>query len=946
VTRRSALRIAAIGVPVVVVVALVLVVALAVTYVRRPLPERGGNVPLADLQSDVQVIRDDRGVPQIYADNALDLMRAQGYLHAEDRFFEMDLRRHVTAGRLSELVGADDDALKTDAVVRTLGWRRVAQQELERLTPQARSYLEAYADGVNDYLRDKSPSELSVSYTILARNNPLPRIEPWTPVDSLAWLKAIAWDLRSNYAEELERARAITTVKSVKRVNQLYPAYPYGQHPPILPPGQSADAGNVPGASGNGSGDGSGDGSGNESGGTPSLAESNVRRATATPSPSRAEDRARSAGAAAGDAVGSATPAIQGLVAGRPAALTGSLADALGSDDAQRAFQDAADAVGAVPRMLGGGDGIGSNSWVVSGRLTDTGKPLLANEPHLEASMPGIWYQAGLHCRKVSKDCPFDVAGFGFAGLPGVVIGHNQKIAWGLTNMYADVTDFYLEHVSGDYVESGGAMKPMTARTEKIEVAGGDPVTIRVLETPHGPLLNTVISEVADVGKAAPAPGEELDRTTAYAVSLQWTALAPGRTMDAIFELNQATTFDTFRQAALKLDAPAQNIVYADVDGNIGYQAPGAIPVRGAGRPDAPDPGDAPIPSDGTWPQPGWDSAYDWRGTVPAAQLPWVRNPSAGYVVAANQAVTGPAGVHLTSDWDYGYRSDRIDQLIATAGSRNRKLTIDDMRSIQSDTRNGIAAVLVPLLLKVYDSAPGTRDPFTSEAVDLLRGWDFSQPTDSAAAAYFNVVWATILRLTFDELPEGFKADGGGRWFEVVRTLLTNSDDRWWDDLTTPAVVETRDEIFRRALSGARLQLTSTLGKDPKRWQWGRLHRLRLQQTPLGLRGVPGYVKWLVNRGPYEAPGGSSIVDAFAWDASTGTFDVTAAPSMRMIVDLGNLDRSRWVNQTGISGHPGDSHYDDQIDTWLDGKDYAWPFSRGAVDSAKDQEQTLRPPSD
>jgi penicillin amidase len=443
-----------------------------------------------------------------------------------------------------------------------------------------------------------------------------------------------------------------------------------------------------------------------------------------------------------------------------------------------------------------------------------------------------------------------------------------------------------------------------------------------------------VIEEVARAGISAPVPGEKINRDSSYAVSLAWTALTPGHAMDALLSLDVATDFDQFRAAALKLDAPAQNLIYADVDGHIGYQAPGRIPIRGPGRPKAG------VPADGTWPHPGWDSAYDWRGVVPVKDLPWVEDPPEGFIVAANQAVTGPDGaVKFTEDWDYGYRSQRIRDLLTAAAKNTHRLTVADMRVIQGDTRNGIAAILVPLLLKVKQE-----DKFTQEAVDLLRGWDYTQPTDSAAAAYFNVVWATILNLTFsDELPEGFKPNGGDRWFEVVRTLLGSEHNKWWDNGLTPDVVESRDEVMRLALSKARLQLTSTLGKDPNRWEWGRLHRVRLEQTPLGIAGSPSFLHKLFNRGPYEAPGGSSIVNAFSWDAASQTFDVTDAPSMRMIIDLSNLDSSRWVNQTGTSGHPGDSHYDDQIQTWLHGGDYSWPFSARAVRAEDDEEQVLNP---
>ena len=878
--RRRLVRATAIVTGLIMIAAVIVVVVLVITFVRRPLPDRDGQVALKGLTAPVQVIRDDRGVPQIYASNSADLFRAQGYLHAQDRFFEMDVRRHITAGRLSELVGNNTNALRGDATVRTLGWRRVAQQELAQVSAATRRYLEAYAQGVNDYITGRSPSELSVSYTILSRANHLQPIEPWTPVDSLSWLKAMAWDLRSNYDEELQRARAADRIKDIDRINQLFPAYPYSQHAPIVPAGAAGTIG----------------------------------------------------GSGAGDSTGRS-------LTGQPGSDPGGLRRALGSDSAQLALSATSDAIDSMPDLLGRGESVGSNSWVVSGALTASGLPLLANDPHLAVSQPGVWYQAGLHCTSLGDACPFDVAGFGFAGMPGVVIGHNNAISWGWTNLNADVTDFYLEKVTGGSVQRDGKQEPLAVRPETIMVAGGRSVTINVRSTSHGPLLSDVLDSVAEAGQSTPIEGEPDDRNTKYAVALDWTALIPGRAMDAIIGMNTARDFATFRAAALLLDAPAQNLIYADVNGHIGYQAPGRIPIRGPGR------GTSPVPADGTWPHPGWDPAYDWTGFVPTSSLPWVEDPPQGYIVAANQAVTATSSsgpVFLTKDWDYGFRSQRIVDLITTAsGPGGRKLTVGDMRSIQNDTFNGIAAELVPWLLKT-----DVNQAFTQEAVDLLKHWDYTQPADSAAAAYFNVVWADILSIGFgDELPEGFRPDGGDRWFQVVRTLLNRPKDAWWDDRKTADVVESRDEVLRRSLLQARLQLTASLSKDPGRWQWGRLHQVHLNQLPLGQPGVNSLVRGLVNTGPFEAPGGSSIVDAFSWDAASGSFDVTAAPSMRMIVDLSDLDSSRWVNQSGISGHPWDSHYGDQTQTWIKGEDYAWPFSPGAVKDAADDRMSLKPPA-
>jgi penicillin amidase len=904
VPRRRVLRLSLLGVAALLVVVLVVAFVGTVVVVRRPFPAQDGSLSLPGLTAPVTVVRDDHGIPQIYAAGADDLFRVQGYVQAQDRFFEMDFRRHVTAGRLSELVGKDDTALQADKVVRTLGWRRVAEQELAQADPTTRRYLDDYARGVNDYIASKSPSDLSVNYAVLGLDHPLPRIEPWTPLDSVTWFKALAWDLRGNYNDELSRARILGTVKDVERVQQLYPSYPYAQHEPIVPGGQNEAR-------------------------TPAVGAS-------TPSPSPFPSSSASGDVLPAAAATRTGPAPQpGTRASDPDGLLAALLSA----PVQRTLDAAQHAVDDVPDLVGGGgsgSGIGSNSWVVSGALTTTGKPLLANDPHLAPGIPAIWYQMGLHCTQLSASCPFDVAGFTFSGVPGVIIGHTQRIAWGMTNLGPDVTDFYLEKLQGNQYLRDGRYVPLQTRQETIAVAGSTPATITVRSTVHGPLLSDAVESVQNAGLRAPVDKGSPGRDQGYAVALRWTALQPGHDMDALFAADRASDFASFRTAVQRLDVPAQNFVYADIDGHIGYQAPGRIPVRNSRLPDKP------VPADGTWPVPGWDSRYDWQGYLPASQLPWTQDPKEGFIVAANQAVTEPGdGPTLTQDFDYGYRAQRIRDLLRADIAAHRQLQVEDMQAIQLDTHNGIAADLVPILLKEK-----VGDSFTQQAIDLLKTWDYTQPTDSAAAAYFNAVWAQLLDLTFaDELPPGTRPDGGARWAEVVRQLLKDPPDPWWDDRRTPNVVETRDEILRQALVQARLGLTSRLGKDPDTWRWGQLHQLRLVEKPLGGVGLIAPLHSLLNRGPITMPGGPGIVDANGYDASSGTFDVTWAPSMRMVVDLSAFDRSTWINQTGESGHPGQANYADQLDAWADGDTFAWLFTRGAVEAAAAQKLTISPGS-
>lgn len=890
-----------------VVILVIASLVLAVVLVRRPFPQYSGEVSIPGLRSLVTVQRDARGIPQVYADNPEDLFRAQGYLQAQDQFFTMDWRRHVAAGRLSELVGDSTDALASDKLVRTLGWRRVAEAEERQLDSVTRSYLQAYVAGVNDYLAGRSASQLSLNYTVLSLKAPLTKIEPWTVVDSLTWFQAMAWQLRGNGDDELVRVRVLGMVKEPDRVDELYPPYPYDRHQPVL----SADSvARLPSS-----------GSAGTSAPASNAAERGTRRTGNSGTGTRVTREATK------------TTKAERLAAQRAAARVRqqetdvqALEHALLGGDAQTVVEQARQAVSAVPSVLGGGRAVGANAWVVSGTLTASGKPLLVDDLQLATSIPGVWYQMGLHCSTVSGDCPFDVSGFTFVGVPGIVIGHNARVSWGLNSLGPDVDDYYLERVTSNSYLLDDEQVPITTRQETIAVAGSDPVTFVVRSTKRGPIVSDLTDPAAAQGSADGGPEHQ------YAVSIATTSAQPGHHMQAVFALDVAKDFTTFRAATQKFDAPALSFVYADVDGHIGYQMSGRVPQfgtsetglaagRAAGR----------MPTDGSWPLAGWNSDFTWSGTVPASQLPWVLDPTDGMVIAANQPVTGPGYPMLpTADWDYGYRAQRIRDLITTKVQGGHKLTVADAQAIQGDTYNPMAAELVPLLLQVKTDASFA---FTADAKDLLKDWkSYTQPTDSAAAAYYNAVWASLLNLTFsDEMPEGTRPDGGQRWFEVVRTVLRDPRSLWWDDHRTPDLLETQTEVLRQAMIQARLRLTSLLGKETERWEWGHLHRVQLTGQPLGSLGPTSILHPLINRGRIEVAGGSSVVAATSWDASASTFAVTAAPSLRMIVDLSDLDGSRWINATGESAHPGQAHYTDQVDAWAEGQTFGWPFSREAV---------------
>ncbi len=836
---------------VVVVLATAALTTVGVGAVRSPFPAFSGRVTAPGLTAPVEVLRDAYGVPQIYADTAEDLFWAQGFVHAQDRFYEMDFRRHLAAGRLSELYG--ESQVQTDAYVRTLGWRRVAEQELALLAPSTRRALDAYAAGVNTYLGDRAAADLSLEYRLLGLQGLDYTPEPWTAADSVSWLKVMAWDLASNLDQEAERA-LVTAQFGAGRAANLYPDYPLEGYDPIVGRGTVVDRRFDP--------------------------TSRRRSNRPLPDPGALDDPA--ARAALG-AVGRMTATLDPVLG--PSRLEGET---------------------------------GSNSWVLSGSRTASGKPLLSNDPHLAIQIPSLFAQVGLHCRTVAPACPYEVSGFSLASLPGVVIGHNASVAWGLTTSYMDVQDLYLEEVEGNQVRVGDELVPLETVTEQIRVAGEDePRTITIRQSRHGPLLSDVSAQLQRVGATQPAPAGR-----GYAVALAWTALTPNRTMDAILGLDRAQNFTEFREAAALLGAPSQNLVYADVSGNIGYQLPGAIPRRGR--------------SDGRLPSPGWDKAYDWRGTIPFAELPWVFNPPGGVIVAANQPVIGGQYPRpLGSGYSYGWRSQQIaDQLRQTSS-----LTLDQAEQLLYDDTIRIAEELVPILLKIR-----VDDGWVAEGQRTLVGWDYSAAPESGAAAYFNVVMHDILKRTFrDELPEELWPVGGDRWNAVLSGMFDQPRNLWWDDVTTPGVTETRDDILRLAMTDARREITSLMARDVDDWAWGRLHTATLENQTLGQSGI-GPVEALFNRGPYAVGGGPAVVNAMAYDATEG-FTVTSGPTMRMVVDLGALDQSRWVNQSGVSGHAYHRNYADQTELWA--RNETWPFvaTRAAVEARTEDRLELLPGS-
>jgi penicillin amidase len=575
--------------------------------------------------------------------------------------------------------------------------------------------------------------------------------------------------------------------------------------------------------------------------------------------------------------------------------------------------------------------GIGSNNWVVAGTLTESGLPMLANDPHLGIQMPSIWYEIGLHCLPVTEDCLYDVVGMALPSVPGVTSGHNGRIAWGVTNVGADVQDLYRLTINPDnplQYQWNGEWRDMTVRDEVIRSGdGGEPLTIQVRETHLGPIIND---------NDLDGNGEPTGFNTEDPMALQWTGHDGSTLLQAVLQLNTARNWDDFRAALRYWDVPSQNFVYADIDGNIGYQTPGDIPIRAADH-------------SGLVPVDGSTEAYEWQGYIPFDSLPRIYNPERGFIVTANQAVAplayyeqlaeelgDDANTLLSYDWAYGYRAQRIHQLV----NELAPLDATDFGAIQGDNLDINALEIMPALTALtFD------DPVLTDARDWLAAWDAQAGMDSPQAALWAWFTAHLLDNTFhDQLPDSSTASSHNL-FAIVQ-LLDTPENAWWDDTSTPAVTETRDDILKTSLAEALESTTAQLGDDRGQWRWGALHTASFISNPLGLSGI-SLIEDIVNRGPVAVSGGPEIVNATsysAWNAlQTGEFEVGGHPSMRTIIDLGDWDSSLSILPTGQSGHPFSPHYADQIELWRHTEYHPMWFSRAAVEDAASDRLVLSP---
>jgi len=810
------------------VIALLLAVASAggYHYLRRSLPQIDGSVTVAGLSAPVDIIRDADAIPHVFAANKRDALFGLGYVHAQDRLWQMELQRRIGFGRLSEVLGPA--ALPQDRFLRTIGFGRAANTAWASTPDWARQQIDAYVAGVNAFISTHRGAGLPPEFTLLGFEP-----APWSGADVIVWVKMMAWDLSANYAFELLRHDLVNVV-GAERMAQLMPPYAVGGL---------------------------------------SIID-------------------RDGGGDTGQAAATAGPGVR-RVSQAHAAQPPFAAAEIGSSSWSHAFARSLSSGDASVRdiLFGGAsaEALGSNNWVVDGTLTASGKPLLANDPHLSARLPSTWYLAHV------AGGEFEIIGATLPGAPAVALGRNRSIAWGATNVAADVEDLYRERLdaTGRFAEFRGAQEPITVIRETITVKGGPTIAIDVRVTRHGPLVSDAINAMNAEAKTTPkAPPVE-------PLAFRWTALDPGDTTVASFlKLNEARNWTEFTAALRDFVTPSQNFVYADVDGHIGYYAPGRIPIRASG--------------DGSLPADGSSGAAEWAGWVPFDALPHIYDPPDHVIVTANHRPAPPSYPYLLGlEWPEPYRAQRIVELLAAGGRRpDHRFTPDDFARIQADTVSLHSRTLLPLLL----ARVRAHEMPDRQAVEMLRGWDGDAVASSPAAAIF-AAW-------FHQLAPAIVGDDLGplltdRYKErysfvtrfVVHALQTN-DASWCDDRST-AAIETCDDIVTIALRRAVADLEQRLGSDMTRWRWDAVHSAVFPHQgldavaalrPLLSRSVPNGGDWsTVNVGPVDA---------------LHPYEQHSLPGYREIIDLSPANDSRFIDAVGESGHFLSKHYADFLDDW------------------------------
>jgi penicillin amidase len=779
-----------------------------------------GTVRVKGIKSDVKIYSGDYGVPHIIASSDEDMYFALGYMHAQDRLWQMDLSRRVAEGKLSEIFGSS--TIKYDKLFRTIGINRFVYRWYKHISPKSKQILASYTDGVNEFIA-KHFDELPVEFDLL-NYKPV----PWQPENSLMITRMMGWDLNLAWYSDYIMGEIVSKV-GLEKASEIFPdsSIAIFRKPIILDSAQIDSLKKLDSL--------------NE------ISSSNIRET---------------------------------LALGK---------DFFRTYESYREFFN----INCTH--------MGSNSWVVSSSKSETGKPILANDPHLAFMAPSKWYEVHLK----SKD--IDVTGMSIAGVPGVAIGHNNIIAWGLTNLMNDDNDFFLlekDSADANKYRFENQVHSLDSIKEKINVKDSNEIYFTVKNT----LLGPVISNLDTRGFISE---NEHNLYENELLTFKWTGFENSDEVDAFYKINKAKNWEEFKSALKEFCVPAQNFIYADTSGNIGYKAAGKIPIRKT-------------ENKNNYIYPSY-SDMEWTGFINFNELPEIYNPKQGYIATANTnpndwlKTENKINYYISYIWEPSSRFNRINSVLKDGF----KFNVGELKSLQASYQSPYAKEISEFITEAFKNYTDI-DNETSQVLNMLKNWNGDMPANDPMGAIYNVFFINLLKnIYFDELGEDVFHDFimiPNIPFRSTLLLLRNykqDNPQWFDNVNTGRV-ETRNEIIRKSLFEAIDFLKKKFSSnDANLWHWGELHKVTFKH-PLGV--VPELAKSF-NIGPFEVGGDQTTVNnseySFNDAIRMGAFDNSLGPSMRMIVDLADISHSFTVNTTGESGQPLHPDYADQTRLWL-----------------------------
>jgi len=761
----------------------------------KPLPDYEATLNVEGIASEVTIHWDEFGVPHIYGNNDGDLYFALGYVHAQDRLWQMTVSQMTAEGRFAEFFGKD--LVDFDKYQRTLGFWKVAGEILEReISPSELARLQAYSNGINEFVK-KNSNRLPIQFA-------LSNMEPikWTPQHSIAIIRMMGWELNLSWWSEVTYNYLKHTL-SFDQFNELVLTW-------------NNDA------------------------------------------PTSLDDD---------ESIGLSTAALLPM---------------LETEFKKRTL------------LQTEGSHVGSNAWVVDGSKTTTGYPMLAGDPHLGLNMPGKWYE--VHLNRNGQN----VSGVTIAGLPGIVMGQSDHMAWSFTNTMADDTDFFLEKIdpenSARYVvdsaRAGNVVyQPFEEILEFIKIKDSEPILHEYRVTKNGPVITDIY------------PNENLIND--QIISMKWMGHQTSNELRTMYEINWATTFQEFKDALVHFDVPGQNFMYGDTDGNIAMYSTARLPIRTGNKVSL---------------RRGWEPKDNWQGYIPRDEMPHIVNPKKGWIANANNKLTtNNYPYYIASFWEPPLRIQRIISSLQTDSS----ISITDMGNLQNDSYSSFAAHLTPIILDILNNQ---KEYDFSLPISYLENWDFKYTSSSTAASIFDVFFT---KLTKNTLSDEFGNEAYNNFVihelipvRIMSKFLQDSSS-FFDDITTTPM-ESRNEIVVKSMQDALFFLSDSLGTEPFEWRWEQLHKITFKpplsslatEEPHASKALTLIVDNFLSKGPYPAEGHAMSVNngQYKWDTP---FEMGLGASVRRIVDFSDLSSTRSILPTGQSGNPISDHYGDQTSMWL-----------------------------